>query len=285
MNLSAPEILQRPAPQQGTPLFGAPRPERPTRPCQPCRREHYADDGPDGTGQQLYARLATALRSPSYRPAALRLRPPNYRQELLLAAPGVPYTQRGRGAAPSGASLRAGTVQRGPGGPDDPGPGLSFTMQNCRRFTTVKRKLKRMADSHRIKTAVSGKGINLSGPASLSRDPSCCAAIMSQGMRASQAQSVSRIIRAVSGLVSTGCGRETRAMIQPRIPSRSRREESALRRSLCHGIHCLTPPRESSSRRPAPARLGSLARVCEFSPRLAHRLSGGSAHHYRADAT
>ena len=30
LNVSAPEILQRPAPQLGAPLFGAPRPERPS---------------------------------------------------------------------------------------------------------------------------------------------------------------------------------------------------------------------------------------------------------------
>ena len=35
LNLSAPEILQRPAPQPGAPLFGAPRPERPRAPANP----------------------------------------------------------------------------------------------------------------------------------------------------------------------------------------------------------------------------------------------------------
>ena len=35
LNLSAPEILQRPAPQPGAPLFGAPRPERPSAPANP----------------------------------------------------------------------------------------------------------------------------------------------------------------------------------------------------------------------------------------------------------
>ena len=33
LNLSAPKILQRPAPQQGAQLFGAPRPERPSAPA------------------------------------------------------------------------------------------------------------------------------------------------------------------------------------------------------------------------------------------------------------
>ena len=33
--VSAPEILQRPAPQPGAPLFGAPRPERPSAPANP----------------------------------------------------------------------------------------------------------------------------------------------------------------------------------------------------------------------------------------------------------
>ena len=36
LNLSAPEILQRPAPQPGAPLFGAPRPEHPSAPANPC---------------------------------------------------------------------------------------------------------------------------------------------------------------------------------------------------------------------------------------------------------
>ena len=36
LNLSAPEILQRPAPQPGAPLFGAPRPERPSAPANPA---------------------------------------------------------------------------------------------------------------------------------------------------------------------------------------------------------------------------------------------------------
>ena len=35
LNLSAPEILQRPAPQLGAPLLGAPRPERPCAPANP----------------------------------------------------------------------------------------------------------------------------------------------------------------------------------------------------------------------------------------------------------
>ena len=35
LNVSAPEILQRPAPQQGAPLFGAQRPERPSAPANP----------------------------------------------------------------------------------------------------------------------------------------------------------------------------------------------------------------------------------------------------------
>ena len=35
LNLSAPEILQRPAPQPWAPLFGAPRPERPSAPANP----------------------------------------------------------------------------------------------------------------------------------------------------------------------------------------------------------------------------------------------------------
>ena len=35
LKLSAPEILQRPAPQPGAPLFGAPRPERPSAPANP----------------------------------------------------------------------------------------------------------------------------------------------------------------------------------------------------------------------------------------------------------
>ena len=37
LKLSAPEILQRPAPQPGAPLFGAPRPERPSAPANPGR--------------------------------------------------------------------------------------------------------------------------------------------------------------------------------------------------------------------------------------------------------
>ena len=37
LNLSAPDSLQRPAPQQGAPLFGAPRPERPRAPANPGR--------------------------------------------------------------------------------------------------------------------------------------------------------------------------------------------------------------------------------------------------------
>ena len=36
LKLSAPEILQRPAPQPGAPLFGAPRPERPSAPANPA---------------------------------------------------------------------------------------------------------------------------------------------------------------------------------------------------------------------------------------------------------
>ena len=36
LNVSAPEILQRPAPQPGAPLFGAPRPERPSAPANPA---------------------------------------------------------------------------------------------------------------------------------------------------------------------------------------------------------------------------------------------------------
>ena len=35
LKLSAPEFLQRPAPQPGAPLFGAPRPERPSAPANP----------------------------------------------------------------------------------------------------------------------------------------------------------------------------------------------------------------------------------------------------------
>ena len=35
LSLSAPEILQRPAPQPGAPLFGAPRPECPRAPANP----------------------------------------------------------------------------------------------------------------------------------------------------------------------------------------------------------------------------------------------------------
>ena len=35
LKLSAPDILQRPAPQPGAVLFGAPRPERPSAPANP----------------------------------------------------------------------------------------------------------------------------------------------------------------------------------------------------------------------------------------------------------
>ena len=47
MKISAPEILQRPAPQPGAPLFGAPRPERPSAPANPGRRRPAA--GPGGS--------------------------------------------------------------------------------------------------------------------------------------------------------------------------------------------------------------------------------------------
>ena len=40
MTLSAPEILQRPAPQPGAPRFGTPRPERPSAPANPAFRGH-----------------------------------------------------------------------------------------------------------------------------------------------------------------------------------------------------------------------------------------------------
>ena len=36
LNVSAPDILQHPAPQPGAPLFGAPRPERPSAPANPA---------------------------------------------------------------------------------------------------------------------------------------------------------------------------------------------------------------------------------------------------------
>ena len=36
LNLSAPEISQRPAPQPGAPLFAAQRPERPSAPANPA---------------------------------------------------------------------------------------------------------------------------------------------------------------------------------------------------------------------------------------------------------
>ena len=38
LNLSTPELLQRPASQPGAPLFGAPRPERPRAPANPARK-------------------------------------------------------------------------------------------------------------------------------------------------------------------------------------------------------------------------------------------------------
>ena len=49
LNLSAPEILQRPAPQPGAPLFGAQRPERPRAPANPGSRWH----SPCPNGQHL----------------------------------------------------------------------------------------------------------------------------------------------------------------------------------------------------------------------------------------
>ena len=49
--LSAPEILQRPTPQRGAPLFGAPRPERPRAPAKPgCCRDGEAAACASGAG-------------------------------------------------------------------------------------------------------------------------------------------------------------------------------------------------------------------------------------------
>ena len=42
LNLSAPKILQRPAPQPGAPLFGAARPERPSAPANPGEKRPAA---------------------------------------------------------------------------------------------------------------------------------------------------------------------------------------------------------------------------------------------------
>ena len=60
LNLSAPEILQRPAPQPGAPLFGAPRPERPSAPANP---DLSCIAGPRGliTGGELLLARVCAL--------------------------------------------------------------------------------------------------------------------------------------------------------------------------------------------------------------------------------
>ena len=50
LKLSAPEILQRPAPQPGAPLFGAPRPERPSAPANPGREKPPASLRSGGAG-------------------------------------------------------------------------------------------------------------------------------------------------------------------------------------------------------------------------------------------
>ena len=51
LNLSAPEILQRPAPQQGALPFGAPRPERPSAPANPV---HVCAPPSGSQGQAVY---------------------------------------------------------------------------------------------------------------------------------------------------------------------------------------------------------------------------------------
>ena len=48
LNLGAPEILQRPAPQPGAPLFCAPRPERPRAPANPGSSDGYSVGYSDG---------------------------------------------------------------------------------------------------------------------------------------------------------------------------------------------------------------------------------------------
>ena len=48
--VSAPKFLQRPAPQPGAPLFGAPRPERPSAPANPDYRPLPAGIRRRGTG-------------------------------------------------------------------------------------------------------------------------------------------------------------------------------------------------------------------------------------------
>ena len=81
LNVSAPEILQRPAPQPGAPLFGAPRPERPSAPANPAAwRSPESAAREEGRGGGVGGWSAGSRRSISPRGAASRwtcwLRPP-----------------------------------------------------------------------------------------------------------------------------------------------------------------------------------------------------------------
>ena len=61
-NVSAPEILERPAPQPGLPLFGAPRPERPSAPANPDDPAAAAERGGAGLrGVRLPGRAVWAM--------------------------------------------------------------------------------------------------------------------------------------------------------------------------------------------------------------------------------
>ena len=76
LNSSTPQILQRPAPQQGAPLFGAPRPKRLHAPANPGSAVSQALESitsstpppaPKGAGPQLGPRLSPCPMHPQLR--------------------------------------------------------------------------------------------------------------------------------------------------------------------------------------------------------------------------
>ena len=86
LNLSAPEILQRPAPQQGAPLFGAPRPERPRAPANPDAWCTRAGEDPSiapgeevvGLAGRFLPQQAASLVPGSLQPACFLLEPSRF---------------------------------------------------------------------------------------------------------------------------------------------------------------------------------------------------------------